>query len=129
MCSVAELGVALTAGASVIGVNNRNLRTFVLDMGTTAAVVAHAARLPTSAAPARPPVILSLSGIKEAADVSSTVLECAAAAAASGVPRSPRLASTLRGFLIGEALMRAADPAAMVRLGSPRPSSLAHPTV
>lgn len=113
--SVAELGIALTAGASVIGVNNRNLRTFVLDMGTTAAVVAHAAQLPSPAAPARSPVILSLSGIKEAADLTGTVLECATAAAASGVPRSPRLGATLRGFLIGEALMRAADPSAMVR--------------
>ena len=116
-CSVGELGVALAAGASVIGVNNRNLRTFALDMGTTAAVVARAASLSPPSAGGRAPVILSLSGIKEAADVSTTVADCAAAAAAAGIPRGPSLGSTLRGFLIGEALMRASLPEEMVSEG------------
>ncbi|KAL3914510.1 MAG: hypothetical protein SGPRY_007599 [Prymnesium sp.] len=35
-----EMRVALAAGAKVIGVNNRNLHTFEVDMGTTARVAA-----------------------------------------------------------------------------------------
>lgn len=119
-CSVAELDAAVAAGASVIGVNNRNLRSFTLDMGTTAAVVARAASLSiaSGAQPSRNPIVLSLSGIKEAADITMTVVDCARAAAAipgAAVPRGRRLGETLRGFLIGEALMRATDPAGMVR--------------
>jgi indole-3-glycerol phosphate synthase len=123
VCSVHELEDALVAGAAVIGVNNRNLRTFTLDMGTTSAVVAASLKRHSHVPPAadvgssaRPPVVLSLSGIKEADDLRSMVRDCAARAASdAGEARGPRLAACLRGFLIGEALMRSPDPAAMVR--------------
>lgn len=92
--SEAELAVAVAAGARAIGVNNRNLRTFVVDLGTTARVIAAAAAL------AGPPVaLLSLSGIRDAADVHALAADAVAAA-------GPRGLSILRGFLVGEALMR-----------------------
>lgn len=34
-----EMDIALDAGAKVIGVNNRNLHTFKLDLGTTERVM------------------------------------------------------------------------------------------
>lgn len=98
---VEELDVAVAAGSRVIGVNNRNLRTFTVDMAATPRVVAQAARTGADVA------ILSLSGVKTAEDVAATVREVAATVPAAAV----RL---LRGFLIGEALMRAAKPADMV---------------
>jgi indole-3-glycerol phosphate synthase len=58
----AELDRALTAGARLIGVNNRNLKTFHVDLGTTARV---AAKLP-----ADPGILLvAESGIDSRADV------------------------------------------------------------
>jgi anthranilate synthase/indole-3-glycerol phosphate synthase/phosphoribosylanthranilate isomerase len=90
----AELAVAVAAGARAIGVNNRNLRTFVVDLGTTARVIAAAAALPGP-----PLALLSLSGIRDAADVRALAADAVAAA-------GPRGLSILRGFLVGEALMR-----------------------
>lgn len=97
--SVEELGVAVACGAAVLGINNRNLRTFEVDMGTTSRIVAAAA------SGGAPVAILSLSGIKSGEDVASLVGECEQGMGEGGV---------MRGFLIGEALMRCPHPAALV---------------
>ncbi len=83
-----EMRRALAAGARVIGVNNRNLADFTVDLGTTE-------RLAPLAPSDR--LIVSESGISSPADV-----ERAARAGAGAV-------------LVGETLMRAGDPAAAVR--------------
>ena len=135
--SVEELSRALVAGAEVIGVNNRNLHTFRVDLGTTErvarALAEHNAKLAAETANAkserggagarqesdsgahcgrvaRPPIVMALSGITSRADVE----------------RYERCG--VRGVLVGEALMRAPDPGQMVRellgLNGPRDISL-----
>ena len=85
--SADEMARALDAGATIVGVNNRNLHTFDVDLGTTERV---AKGLP-------PDVLLAaLSGISTREDV-RRFQEVGAAA-----------------VLVGEALMRADDPAAKV---------------
>jgi anthranilate synthase/indole-3-glycerol phosphate synthase/phosphoribosylanthranilate isomerase len=79
---------ALAAGAKVIGINNRDLRSFKVDLGTTdrlAGMVSGGV------------LLAALSGISTRADV-----ERFAAAGAGAV-------------LVGEALMVADDPAAKIR--------------
>jgi indole-3-glycerol phosphate synthase len=78
-----ELVRAGDSGAKVIGINNRDLRTFETTLATTEAL---AARAPKGA------FLVAESGIEKAADISR--LERAG----------------VRAFLVGEALMRAADP-------------------
>ena len=83
-----EMERALGAGAGVIGINNRELRSFQVDLGTTDRL----------AGLARGDVLLAaLSGISTLEDV-----ERFAAAGASAV-------------LVGESLMVASDPAAKIR--------------
>ncbi|MDQ2872090.1 MAG: indole-3-glycerol phosphate synthase TrpC [Candidatus Eremiobacteraeota bacterium] len=82
-----ELERACAAGATLIGINNRNLRTFETDLTVTEYL------LPL--APANVTVI-SESGLRGPQDL--TRLHAAGS----------------RGFLIGEALMRAEDPAALL---------------
>lgn len=115
--STEELTVALEAGSKVIGVNNRNLRTFVVDMGTTARVVA------AVAAEQRADIaVLSLSGLRSAEDIAPLVAECVAEARKPSGADDDKAAAkkegaarqALRGFLIGEALMRASDPQKLV---------------
>lgn len=80
-----ELADALAAGGDVIGVNNRDLRTFVTDLATSERVAA--------AAPAGTRLVAE-SGIRDTADIE-------------------RLAkSGIEAFLVGEAFMTAPDPAA-----------------
>jgi indole-3-glycerol phosphate synthase len=84
----AEVDVALAAGARIVGVNNRNLKTFVVDLAVSEALLP---RLPA--------------GIRGVAE--------------SGV-RTAEDARRLRGagatnLLVGEALVRAADPGALLR--------------
>jgi indole-3-glycerol phosphate synthase len=84
----AEAEVALAAGARVVGVNNRDLRTFVVDLAVSERVL-----------PALPP---SVRGVAE-----------------SGV-RTVEDARRLRragaaNLLVGEALVRAPDPGALLR--------------
>ncbi len=86
----AELERALAAGASVVGVNNRDLRTFVTTLETTARI---AARLP----PDGRPVLVSESGIATPIDV-GRVRDWGADA-----------------VLVGEGLVTAPDIAARVR--------------
>ena len=83
-----EVEVALRAGARIVGVNNRDLRTFVVDLATSERLL-----------PLLPP---DVRGVAE-----------------SGV-RTPEDARRLRragaaNLLVGEALVRAADPGALLR--------------
>jgi indole-3-glycerol phosphate synthase len=82
-----ELDRAIDCGACVIGINNRNLATFEVDLGTTEKLAEEA-----------PPdiILVSESGIKTAADT-RRVFEAGANA-----------------VLVGEALMRSGDVAAQV---------------
>ncbi len=59
--SAGELAVAIDAGARVIGVNNRNLRTLVVDVHASESLVA---MMPSDV------VAVSESGLKSAADLS-----------------------------------------------------------
>lgn len=83
-----ELGRALEAGADLVGINNRDLGTFKVDLSTTATL-----------APRVPPgtLLVSESGIRSPEDVRFL--------AAHGV----------RAVLVGETLVRAENPAAMLR--------------
>ncbi len=81
-----EMRRALALGAPLIGINNRDLKDFTIDLSTTA-------RLATLA-PDR--ILVSESGIASPADIE-------------------RLAPRVDAFLVGSALMRAADPAQAAR--------------
>lgn len=63
-----ELEVALACGARVLGVNNRNLHTFKLDLATTERVADRAAQLMRDGDRVKP-MVLALSGISGPADV------------------------------------------------------------
>ncbi len=84
----AELEIALEAGAPVIGINNRDLRTFTIDLRTTFALLPF---IPADR------VVVSESGVKTAADVT--------ALREAGV----------HAVLVGESLMSKPDIAAAVR--------------
>lgn len=92
----AELDVALEAGAKVIGVNNRNLHTFEMDLATSERVAEQLALRGLSFSHEDPQAdytLCALSGMSTAADVH-------------------RFRQAGLGMcLIGESLMRAADPA------------------
>jgi indole-3-glycerol phosphate synthase len=79
----AELERALETDARIIGVNNRNLKSFVVDLGTTARL---SEEIPDGL------IFISESGIKTPADARQ-VFEAGA-----------------NGILVGESLMRADDP-------------------
>ena len=83
----AELDRALNAGAELIGVNNRNLKTFKVDLATTERL---AARL-QSASHSTSRHLVAESGIHARADV-ERLAKCGA-----------------RAILVGESLMRHAD--------------------
>jgi indole-3-glycerol phosphate synthase len=85
----AELDAALQIGADLIGVNNRDLRSFDVDLSVTERL---AKRVP------RGVVLVAESGIRTAEDI-----ERLTAAGASA-------------FLVGESLMREADLTAALRL-------------
>jgi indole-3-glycerol phosphate synthase len=86
----AEMAVAAAAGAKLIGVNNRNLKTMHVDLATGEALAREA---PGDA------FLVAESGIASGADVKRM--------AAAGY----------RGFLVGTALMKSGDPmAALNRL-------------
>ncbi len=78
-----EFKRAVACGSRLIGVNNRDLRTFKTSLETSIALAAHASDGLT---------LVSESGISSAADI-DRLRECG-----------------YRGFLIGESLMRADDP-------------------
>jgi indole-3-glycerol phosphate synthase len=83
-----ELRRAVKTGARIIGVNNRDLQTFRTSLETSERLIAEAAR---------DRIMISESGLQD--------------------PNSLRHLRALgfRGFLIGEALMRAPDPEAALR--------------
>ena len=83
-----ELGPALDSGAEIIGVNNRNLRTFDVKLETSLDL---ASKIPGSA------IKVSESGIHTPADVKRL--------AAAGYT----------AFLVGEHLMKSGDPAGALR--------------
>ncbi|MBI3875403.1 MAG: indole-3-glycerol phosphate synthase TrpC, partial [Verrucomicrobia bacterium] len=90
-----ELDRALAAGATLIGVNNRDLKTFSVDLATTERL---AARLRSSPLAPRPsPLLVAESGIHTRAAV-ERLARCGANA-----------------ILVGESLMRHGDVAAKVR--------------
>ncbi len=78
----------MAAGARIVGINNRDLRTFQVDLAASEAVL-----------PALPEGVLGVaeSGIRTAADV-ARLRRCGAA-----------------NFLVGEALVRASDPGVLLR--------------
>jgi len=83
-----ELRRAVGCGATIIGVNNRNLHNFEVSLETSVELIGHA---PPGA------LLVSESGLRTHADLR-------------------RLKSLgYRGFLVGETLMRAADPAEALR--------------
>ena len=84
----AEAGTAVDAGANLIGVNHRDLRTFDIDLGLTARL------LPSLPADV---IVVAESGIHDADDA-----------------RRMRDAGA-SAILVGEVLMRAADPAEVIR--------------
>ncbi|HEX9306222.1 MAG TPA: indole-3-glycerol phosphate synthase TrpC, partial [Anaeromyxobacter sp.] len=84
----AEVEAALRAGASIVGVNNRNLRTFAVDLAVSERLL-----------PGLPPSVRGVaeSGVRTADDAR----------------RLRRAGAT--NLLVGEALVRAADPGALLR--------------
>lgn len=84
-----EMALALELGAAVIGVNNRNLHDFEVDMGTTSRLV--------DMVKGREVVLCALSGIVGNADVKAYREQGVGA------------------VLVGEALMRAKDPSKFIR--------------
>ncbi|HET9479905.1 MAG TPA: hypothetical protein VFO72_11200, partial [Pyrinomonadaceae bacterium] len=83
-----EMDRAAGCGATLIGVNNRNLRTFEVSLDTS---------LKLAPLAPRDALLVSESGLNEAADLR-------------------RLRDQgFHGFLIGESLMRASDPGAALR--------------
>ena len=84
----ADLDRALKLGATVIGINNRNLASFSTDLMNA----------PTLAKRIKPPAIaMALSGVSEVSDVAQM--------AQQGISK----------FLIGEALVKCADPATLLK--------------
>ena len=83
-----ELAIALDAGAGIVGVNNRNLRTLEVDVKASETIIA---KIP------RDVIGVSESGLRTADDLS-------------------RLRQMgYRGFLIGERFMTMPDPGAALR--------------
>lgn len=92
VATVLEMQTALTAGAKLIGINNRNLHTFTVDNNNTITIINTVPEQDRDGI-----AIIALSGIKTREDV--VAFENAGA----------------KGVLVGEALMRSDDPVGMVQ--------------
>jgi indole-3-glycerol phosphate synthase len=90
----AELDRALAAGATLLGVNNRDLRSFTVDLATTEHL---ASRLAATTGQRQSPLLVAESGIHTRADV-ERLMSCG-----------------VQAVLVGESLMRGKDIAAKVR--------------
>lgn len=88
-----ELRRVLNIGARLIGINNRNLKTFRVDLATTERL----SRLIQTEYPGREPFLVAESGVHTREDV-ERLIQCGAQA-----------------MLVGEALMRQGDIAAQAR--------------
>jgi anthranilate synthase / indole-3-glycerol phosphate synthase / phosphoribosylanthranilate isomerase len=97
--SAEEMRIAVNLGAKVIGVNNRNLHSFAVDLETTSKLI--------SLVP-RETILCALSGISTRKDMEKYVSEGVGA------------------VLVGESLMRAKDTKAYIAelLGLPKPATL-----
>lgn len=86
--TIEDLQIALAAGAEIIGINNRDLKTFTIDINTTVNLV-----------PFIPPnkTVVSESGINAREDIETL------------------MKAGVHAFLIGEALMRASDPGSKLK--------------
>jgi indole-3-glycerol phosphate synthase len=84
----AEIDLALQLQTPLLGINNRNLRTFEVTLETTLGFLP---RVPADR------LVITESGIVSAADVARM------------------RASQVNAFLVGEAFMRAADPGSALR--------------
>jgi indole-3-glycerol phosphate synthase len=96
----AELDRALAVGAQLIGVNNRDLKTFKVDLATTERLATRLRSAPhaTHPAPVSPlPLLVAESGIHTHADV-ERLAKCG-----------------VQAMLVGESLMRSADIGAKAR--------------
>jgi indole-3-glycerol phosphate synthase len=93
----AELDRALAAGADLIGVNNRNLKTFAVDLRTTERLALRLNSVPALAQHPARPLLVAESGIHTLADV-TRLAACGAQA-----------------ILVGESLVKHADIGAKVR--------------
>jgi indole-3-glycerol phosphate synthase len=91
----AELNRALAAGATLIGVNNRDLKSFKVDLATTERIATRIERFLSSGG--QKPILVAESGIHSRADVERLLRSGAGA------------------ILVGESLMRDADIGAKVR--------------
>ncbi len=95
--SETELDIALDVGAKVIGLNNRNLKTFQVDLQTTDRCAIHLQKRLRSEKREGSVVLLALSGVSCRAHVEHYE-------SVGGVS----------GVLVGEAMMRAKDPGRLV---------------
>ena len=148
--SIPELDIAIQSTALCIGINNRNLRTFTVDLTTTSRIVHCAGKYyqqqlekeiekqqqndkpisstSVSSSTVKPLAILSLSGIRSTEDIENLINDCIFIQQQDdnntnnnikktiqydnyGIPYGLRI---MRGFLIGEALMRSTNPQDMV---------------
>ncbi len=82
-----EVAVAASVGATLVGINNRDLRTFATDLGVTEHLLPF---VPATA------IAISESGVADPGDIASLFERGA------------------RGFLVGEALMRTDDPSTFI---------------
>lgn len=111
--AVMELDVALEAGARVIGVNNRNLHTFQLDLGQTEKIALELTKRGLRFH--HDDSIFACGGDCETNDGSRRISLCALSgmSSAQDVERYRKIGVGM--CLIGESLMRASDPSLAIR--------------
>ena len=99
----AEFDIALSVGATVIGINNRNLHTFQLDLSTSERI---AQRLSSLGRAFRPE--------DAASDGKDKISLCALSGMSTSQDVQRYRAAGISMCLIGESLMRSSDPAAAI---------------